>query len=82
MVLPDALVTLGDAAFENCASLTAIDVPAGVGSVGNAAFRGCAALTRAYLPGAAEIGESAFEGCTSLIDLRFGESGNPGVIIS
>ena len=63
-------------------SLTAIDVPAGVASVGNAAFRGCAALTRAYLPGAAEIGESAFEGCTALIDLRFGESGNPGVIIS
>ena len=32
--------------------------------------------------GVREIGESAFEGCTSLTDLRFGESGNPGVIIS
>ncbi|MDO4386500.1 MAG: leucine-rich repeat protein [Clostridia bacterium] len=58
VVLPDALVTLGDAVFENCLSLTAIDVLAG-GSVGNVAFRGCAALTRAYPPGAAEIGESA-----------------------
>lgn len=43
--LPDTLKTLGDGAFANCTSLTAVLLPASIDSIGSGCFTGCMNLS-------------------------------------
>lgn len=63
-----------DGAFENCTSLTELDLPMGCQQIGSRAFNGCTGIK--YLRvnnGLNMIGASAFEGCT---DLRYADLKN------
>lgn len=58
---------IGDAAFMNCAYLTAIDVPSHVTKIGESAFSSCLMLCQVSLPeGLTELGKGVFESCTML----------------
>lgn len=41
VVIPANATTIGNSAFEQCASLISIDIPANVETIGTAAFKGC-----------------------------------------
>ena len=61
------VTAIGDNAFNNCADLTAVTIPAGVTSIGSGAFNGCTALASAPIPASVtSIGYQAFYNCTSL----------------
>jgi hypothetical protein len=54
-------------AFQNCASITSIELPANLQTIGNSAFSGCAGLTEIAIPASViSIGNSAFVNCTDL----------------
>ena len=64
------LSTIGDYAFQNCSSLTSIDLPESLTSIGNYAFPECSSLTLIYLPaGVTSIGKMAFYKCTSITSI-------------
>lgn len=65
-----AISSIGESAFEGCASLTSISCPE-VTEIPVNAFKGCTALTTPSFEKATSIGESAFEGCTSLASVTF-----------
>lgn len=44
VVIPANATTIGNSAFEQCASLISIDIPANVETIGTAAFKGCSSL--------------------------------------
>ena len=70
----DLTVTvIGDAAFENCATLTGtLTIPDSVTTIGTRAFANCANLTGVTLPASvATIGYSMFGGCASLTSVTF-----------
>jgi hypothetical protein len=68
VTLPDGLATIGGWAFEYCAGLTNITIPATVTSIGYSAFSDCG-LTTAYFKGnAPALGYHAFY-----------DSGNPTI---
>jgi hypothetical protein len=61
--IPDSVVTVGDAAFDECESLTIVTIPNGVNSLGNFAFYDCTNLTGAYFEGNAPgAGSSVLSG--------------------
>ena len=65
---------IGDDAFMNCISLTAITIPESVTSIGKHAFSNCRSLTAITLPeGVTSIGNSAFYSCISLTDITIPE---------
>ena len=45
VVIPANATTIGNSAFEQCASLISRDIPANVETIGTAAFKGCSSLT-------------------------------------
>lgn len=58
------ITRIGNYAFNQCAGLTAIDIPDTVTSIGNNAFYGCTALAAVELPDSLQtIGETAFSMC-------------------
>ena len=62
-----SVTSIGVYAFEDCRSLTSINIPESVTSIGDLAFRGCSSLTSITIPeGVTSIGEGAFAGCSSL----------------
>ncbi len=62
--------TIGNDAFNNCRSLTSINIPEGVSSIGNNAFYNCSSLTSITIPkGVTTIGGSAFSYCYSLTSI-------------
>ena len=66
--------TIGNDAFNNCRSLTSINIPEGVSSIGNNAFYNCSSLTSITIPkGVTTIGGSAFSGCVSLTSITIPE---------
>lgn len=70
--LPDALDTLGSAAFQACTSLESITVPEKVTVLDEMLFSGCGALKSVSLPsGITEIKLYAFAGCSSLETITF-----------
>ena len=57
-------------AFDGCASLSSVSIPASVTSIGNYAFKGCTSLTSITLAnGITSIGTYAFTGCTKLTNV-------------
>lgn len=61
------VTSIGDLAFANCSSLTAIKLPNSVTSIGDNAFYKCRSLTAIELPNSVtSIGDSAFFKCSSL----------------
>ena len=65
---------IGERAFYNCSSLTAITIPEGVTSIGNYAFYNCSSLTSIALPeGVTSIGEYTFYNCSSLKSITIPE---------
>lgn len=64
---PHGISAIGDYAFELCAGLTELTLPASVTTIGVGAFTGCRGLTRIYLAeGLEEIGDYAFSRCDAL----------------
>ena len=65
------VTSIGDWAFEDCSSLTSINIPEGVTSIGDWAFSGCRSLTSINIPeGVTSIGNSAFNECSSLTSIN------------
>lgn len=76
-VIPtDGSVTaIGNLAFYNCDSLTAVTIPDAVVSVGASAFEGCTQLADVSIgSGVATIGNSAFYGCSALTEVVIPDS--------
>ena len=72
VVIPANATTIGNSAFEQCASLISIDIPANVETIGTAVFKDCSSLTSIEIPASVEtIKASAFKGCSSLATVTF-----------
>ena len=66
--------SIGDSAFNNCYSLTNINIPEGVTSIEDYAFNNCYSLTNINIPeGVTSIGGYAFNGCSSLTNINIPE---------
>lgn len=62
---------IGDNAFSNCKSLTAITIPDGLEHIGEYAFSSCTSLTSITLPDSVKtIGGGAFGYCSALEELE------------
>ena len=62
--------SIGNYAFNNCISLTSIDIPNNVTTIGSFAFAGCTSLTSIDIPNnVTSIDNSAFHGCSSLTSI-------------
>ena len=67
LVIPDAVTTIADHAFEGCENLLSITIPDSITSIGAGAFNGCKQLHTVTLPNSIEeIDEQTFSGCESL----------------
>ena len=72
------LTVVDEHAFEKCASLTALNVPAGVSIISSSAFESCTSLTNVTIgAGVTEIDADAFKGCTALDSVRFDGAAGP-----
>jgi hypothetical protein len=61
------VISIGDRAFQNCASITSLTIPSSISEIGHEAFSGCTNLLAIFIPDSVqEIGEYAFEGCCQL----------------
>ena len=70
-----SVTSIGVSAFNNCTSLTSIEIPNSVTSIGNSAFNNCTGLTSIEIPNSVtSIGNYAFYGCTGLTSLTIGNS--------
>ncbi len=62
-------------AFEDCESITSIEIPSSVTSIGSVAFYGCSSLTSIEIPSSVtSIGWGAFEDCSSLTSIEIPSS--------
>lgn len=69
VIIPDGVVSIGDAAFQECRSLTSVALPGSLTSIGAYAFM-CSGLTSIVIPnGVTSIGDNAFHGCSSLTSI-------------
>ncbi len=75
LVIPDSVTSIGDFAFEGCASLTSITIPDSVTSIGDFAFDNCDNLVSITIPDSVtSIGYGAFAHCTSLPSITIPDS--------
>lgn len=75
--IPNSVVTIGMAAFEDCTRLKKITIPNAVQNIDAEAFGYCESLEEVTLPNTlSAIGDYAFYGCTSL-DTIYSEIENP-----
>ncbi len=73
--IPSSVTSIEDFAFNNCTSLTSIEIPSSVTSIGGGAFNGCTSLTSIEIPSSVtEIKYRAFDGCTSLTSIEIPSS--------
>lgn len=72
--LPSTVTTIGDYAFNKCASLENINIPLGVTNIGDSVFSYCTNLKKINIhENIKTIGYSAFSDCQSLTDVTFAE---------
>ncbi len=66
-IIPEGVTRIGFYAFQECSSLTSIEIPSSVTSIGDNAFYGCSGLTGIEIPsGVTSIGDDAFYRCDKL----------------
>ena len=69
------VVSIGDAAFFECITLTSVIIPRSVTSIGNSAFYFCKALRSAIIPNSVKsIGNDAFGECFNLRSIEIPDS--------
>lgn len=69
--VPRGVVSIGNAAFASCPTLTKVTLPTTLAYIGKSAFSDCVMLTEITIPeGVAEIGDFAFNSCTRLAQVR------------
>ena len=74
LIIPDAVKSIGDAAFCCCSGLTSIQIPEGVTSIGKSAFEGCSSLCSVNIPNSTiSIGSAAFKKCRSIVSINIPE---------
>ena len=70
LILPNGLLHIGGASFENCRALKSVNIPESVTEIGSYAFAGCESLEKIYIPASVEqIGHWAFINCDSLTEI-------------
>lgn len=70
-VIPDGVISIGDAAFEACEEFTEFVIPEGVEIIENSVFRECTNLKSITIPDTVtEIQSYAFENCRSLKEVE------------
>ena len=72
-VIPNTITYIGESAFEDCSSLTSIEIPSGVTSIGERAFYDCSGLTSVTFGENSQlssIGYRAFYYCSSLTSIE------------
>lgn len=68
-------ITIAEAAFSNCRSLTSVTIPNSIMSISDLTFFYCTNLTSIIIPySVTNIGKRAFDGCSSLVEVYY--SGN------
>lgn len=73
VVLPDGVSTLGNYAFNKCASLATVSLGNSLTAIGNYVFSGCSAIESLVIPNSVtSIGSYAFEKCTKLTSATLG----------
>ncbi len=73
IVLPRGLETIGERAFEQCASLKTVDLPDTLTTIGSYAFSHCKVLSELVVPAnVTTLGENALNGCVGLKTLELG----------
>lgn len=66
-ILPESLTSLGEQAFDECASLQSVNIPKSLNRLEESTFYGCGSLSSIHFAeGLTYIGYSAFENCSSL----------------
>ena len=76
-VIPQSVITIGQAAFYGCGSMTSINIPNSVTRIGDYAFAGCSDLESLVIPRSVTfISEGSFSGCSGLASITV-ESNNP-----
>ena len=69
------IISIGGAAFQNCSSLTTINLPDSLTSIGDTAFAYCSSLTSISLPDSlTSIGNWVFQNCSSLTTINLPDS--------
>lgn len=62
-----SVISIGEAAFRGCTSLSGVNIPSTVTEIGEGAFSGCMSLTSINIPSnVTEIGNRAFADCSKL----------------
>lgn len=75
VVIESDITHIGDYAFWNFNSLTAVSIPATVKTIGVSSFAGCNSLVSVTIPeGAEEIGDNAFNECHALTSVNLPNS--------
>ena len=70
--IPEGVTTIGECAFNLCASLKSVTLPSSVTAIELGAFDGCYALTKVTIPSkVSTIGNYAFEMCYNLESVYF-----------
>ena len=71
LIIPDAITTIGEHAFDDCDALTSVIIGNGVTSIGEHAFDDCGALTSVTFGNSVtSIGSWAFQICLSLTSVN------------
>ncbi|MBQ8336594.1 MAG: leucine-rich repeat protein [Bacteroidaceae bacterium] len=73
-VIPHSVTSIGNYAFDDCITLTSIEIPNSVTVIGDDAFR-CSGLTSIEIPNSVTvIGDGAFQNCSSLTSIEIPNS--------
>lgn len=75
IILNAEIISIGDRAFENCSSITEIDLHS-ITTISSRAFMGCRSLESFTInPGVTTIASYAFKGCTGLLRINSDNNG-------